>query len=183
MARQRALPWTYDDGGREAAGFTERVGDCVVRAMSIATEADPALRGHQYAEIHRLCSEHTDPDSGVGSGVYEPILQQLGWAPWWWPQDGTGRGGIHRRSWNGMGFRVGAYDVPVHLPRVIVVTDVLMAGVAIYPGADASETVRGGHMVAVIDGVVRDVRGGVRGQAYRDSIRGFWVPLRDALTV
>jgi hypothetical protein len=32
------LPWVYDDGGRYAAGFRPRdVGDCVTRAIAIAT--------------------------------------------------------------------------------------------------------------------------------------------------
>lgn len=33
-----AIPYVYNDGGREAAGFKGKTGDCVVRAIAIAAE-------------------------------------------------------------------------------------------------------------------------------------------------
>jgi hypothetical protein len=31
------MNWVYDDGGRKAAGFRGRAGDCVTRSIAIAT--------------------------------------------------------------------------------------------------------------------------------------------------
>jgi len=31
------MTWVYDDGGRKAAGYSEKRGDCVTRAIAIAT--------------------------------------------------------------------------------------------------------------------------------------------------
>ena len=43
-------PFVYNDGGREAAGFKGKAGDCVTRAVSIAT-------GRPYAEVYAVLSE------------------------------------------------------------------------------------------------------------------------------
>ena len=32
-----AMNWVYDDGGRKAAGFRGKAGDCVTRSIAIAT--------------------------------------------------------------------------------------------------------------------------------------------------
>ena len=40
----------YDDGGREAAGFKGKAGDCVARAVAIAS-------GKPYAEIYDILAE------------------------------------------------------------------------------------------------------------------------------
>jgi hypothetical protein len=37
--------WQYNDGGREAAGYRGEAGDCVVRAIAIAT-------GMDYQEVY-----------------------------------------------------------------------------------------------------------------------------------
>ena len=42
--------WVYDDGGREAAGFSGHAGDCVVRAAAI-------ISGRPYREIYDLVRE------------------------------------------------------------------------------------------------------------------------------
>jgi hypothetical protein len=42
--------WTFDDGGRAAAGFKGSAGDCVARAVAIAS-------GLPYAEIYRRLAE------------------------------------------------------------------------------------------------------------------------------
>jgi hypothetical protein len=44
------MNFVYDDGGRRAAGFKGDTGDCVVRAISIAT-------GIPYADVYRDISE------------------------------------------------------------------------------------------------------------------------------
>lgn len=40
------MNWVYDDGGRRDAGFRGDTGDCVIRAVAIAT-------GQPYAEVYR----------------------------------------------------------------------------------------------------------------------------------
>lgn len=44
------LPWRFDDGGRKAAGFKGDAGDCVVRAVAIAT-------GQSYQAVYEALSE------------------------------------------------------------------------------------------------------------------------------
>jgi hypothetical protein len=95
--------WVKDDGGRgksgiaRAAGRKEAVGDCVTRAIAIAT-------GKPYREVHdaitvskvrylygggddawdkrarRRGGVHAfDPDHGCSDGAYGPYLEALGW--------------------------------------------------------------------------------------------------------
>jgi hypothetical protein len=50
MGKEEAVamsPWTYDDGGRKAAGFVGSTGDCVCRAIAIAAQ-------RPYREIYDL---------------------------------------------------------------------------------------------------------------------------------
>src|SRR5215469_13132423 len=42
--------WVYDDGGRAAAGFKGKTGDCVTRAIAIALEKP-------YAEVYESINE------------------------------------------------------------------------------------------------------------------------------
>ena len=73
----------YNDGGRAAAGFKGRVGDCVVRAIAIAA-------GMPYKEVydylHDQMKKRGDPGSpakGVSKKIYEPYILSLGfkWVP------------------------------------------------------------------------------------------------------
>jgi hypothetical protein len=48
------MKYTYDDGGREAAGFKGYAGDCVTRSIAIAS-------GRPYAEVYAAIAQ------GVGS--------------------------------------------------------------------------------------------------------------------
>lgn len=45
------MEWTYNDGGRAEAGFRGVTGDCVCRAIAIATE-------RPYREIYDLINEY-----------------------------------------------------------------------------------------------------------------------------
>ena len=40
------MTWTFDDGGRAAAGYKGNAGDCVVRAIAIAS-------GGPYSEVYK----------------------------------------------------------------------------------------------------------------------------------
>jgi hypothetical protein len=94
----RHLPklFQFDDGGRAAAGITGVSGDCVVRAIAIATgkpylEVLNALQGglrHQIEIERRQALEYglprhlkprAMPHEGLPPNVYAPYLKWLGW--------------------------------------------------------------------------------------------------------
>jgi hypothetical protein len=76
----------YDDGGRAAAGYLGKTGDCVTRAIAIAT-------GKSYDEVYRAINKRAGKPiarKGVGREVYEPYLAELGWK--WVPTMRVGQG-------------------------------------------------------------------------------------------
>lgn len=131
--------YVYDDGGRSAAGYKGDAGDCVTRAIAIAT-------GLPYQRVYDLVNEHgaTERDSqrrrgrsSARTGVHKPttrrIMAALGWS--WTPTMRVGQG------------------CKVHLRA-----DELPAGRLVVACSR--------HLVAVIDGVIHDThdpsRGGTR---------------------
>lgn len=109
------MPFIFDDGGREAAGYTGKTGDCVVRAIAIAAELPyqqvyddlhraakerSAVRWPKplwstrhddvYRAIRRRSLKQTSPRNGVGRDVYRPYLEAFGWT--WTPTMGIGSG-------------------------------------------------------------------------------------------
>lgn len=156
-------PWTYDDGGRAAAGYRGTTGDCVTRAIAIVL-ADalptPPYPGDVYRTVYddlaaeaaalrettrpssklgRTLARNTSPRNGVAPAVIRSYLAAKGWE--WTPTMAIGAGTtIHLR--------------PGELPdgRLIVRLS--------------------GHLAAVIDGVVHDIadpsRGGTR------CVYGYW---------
>ena len=131
--------WIYDDGGRAAAGFRGQTGDCVTRAIAIAT-------GLPYREVYDAINATATGErtgkrkrgkSSARTGVYKQTkrryLEALGWC--WTPTMRIGSGcKVHLR----------AEELPGG--RLVVALSK--------------------HSVAVIDGVVRDIhdcsRGGTR---------------------
>ena len=90
------MKWVFDDGGRAEAGFKGRTGDCVCRAIAIATQ-------RPYKEIYNLINEFAKSErrgkrkSGVSSareGVYktteDKVMKMLGWK--WIPTMLVGKG-------------------------------------------------------------------------------------------
>jgi hypothetical protein len=51
-ADRQHLRWVHHDGGRAAAGYTGKAGDCTTRAIAIAS-------GLSYAEVHQALAERT----------------------------------------------------------------------------------------------------------------------------
>jgi len=141
-----APTFVYDDGGRGDAGYKGHTGDCVVRAISIAT-------GLPYQEVYDAINHEAKREriskrkrtrSGARTGVHKAttrrFMESLGWT--WVPTMTVGGGcKVHLR--------------PGELPkgRRLVVS--------------VSK-----HLVAVIDGVIHDTadpsRGGVR------CVYGYW---------
>jgi hypothetical protein len=137
----------FHDGGRTAAGYRGKAGDCVVRAIAIATQ-------RPYQEIYELVNraalrERTGKRkrgiSNARTGVYKSsihrVMEQLGWE--WTPTMQIGSGcTVHLRS--------------DELPSGRLVVSVSK------------------HLTAVIDGVIHDThdcsRRGTR------CVYGYWRP-------
>lgn len=101
----------FNDGGRSAAGYKGFTGDCVVRAIAIATESDyqqiyKALgrTAREYSESSRnrvaraILKKGPSPRDGVHRQVYEKyITETLGWK--WRSLMGIGTGcQVHLRA-------------------------------------------------------------------------------------
>jgi hypothetical protein len=132
------MMFVENDGGRAEAGFKGDTGDCVTRAIAIATgvpyrEVYDAL--HEAALSNRAlmarlelrygaqARRHASPRTGAYRKVYQPYLESLGWV--WTPVMKIGSGcTMHLR------------DGEVPDGRVIVSVS--------------------RHMCAVIDGVIHD---------------------------
>jgi hypothetical protein len=144
--------WTFNDGGRAAAGFKGHAGDCVTRAIAIAT-------GRPYAEVYEDLAERardwngrrhrknrrprTSPREGVQPRVIRDYLADAGWE--WTPTMRIGSG------------------TTVHLRA-----DELPGGVLI---VNCSR-----HLVAVIDGVAHDTHDPTR-EGTR-CVYGYWTAPR-----
>jgi hypothetical protein len=123
------MTYVYDDGGRAAAGYKGETGDCVVRAIAIATALP-------YQEVYDNINEiakgertgkrkrgKSNARLGVYKGTIRKYMEALGWE--WTPTMQIGSGcQVHLR----------ADELPVG--RLVV---------------SVSK-----HSVAVIDGVVHD---------------------------
>lgn len=90
------MTYTYDDGGRKDAGYKGSTGDCVVRAIAIATQL-PYQK--VYDDINLLAkSERTGKRKrgksnsrlGVYKQTYKKYLLSLGWK--WQPTMFIGSG-------------------------------------------------------------------------------------------
>jgi hypothetical protein len=100
--------YQYNDGGREAAGFRGKTGDCVTRAIAIATKKP-------YREVYddltvlikndkkiakanlKRKTPVTSPRDGVDKHIIKQYLDSLGWH--WKPLMGIGTGcRVHLRK-------------------------------------------------------------------------------------
>jgi hypothetical protein len=142
------MGWQFNDGGRAAVGFKGSTGDCVTRAIAIATgnpyrEVYKALWAclREYATTHRDKTaaqirrgrgrRGTTPRNGMFRKVYHTYLVSLGWR--WIPTMRIGQGcKVHLR----------AEELPTG--RLIVKLS--------------------RHLVAVIDGVIHDTYDPSRGR-------------------
>ena len=139
------MKFQFNDGGRKAAGYRGKTGDCVVRSVAIAT-------GLPYQQVYDLVnqsganerpSKRKRGQSSARTGVYKDttrrLLESLGWR--WTPTMQIGSGcTVHLRS--------------DELPSGRLVVSVSK------------------HLTAVIDGVVHDThdpsRRGTR------CVYGYW---------
>ena len=138
------IAWVYNDGGRAAAGFRGETGDCVTRAIAIATKTPYqdvyAALNHLAQNERRYRGRRSSARTGVFKKTYKRYLQTLG--PWaWMPTMRIGQGcTVHLRT--------------AELPGGRLIVKVSK------------------HLVAVIDGVVHDThdpsRDGMR------CVYGWW---------
>lgn len=139
------MNWVNDDGGRAASGFRGTTGDCVCRAIAIATE-------RPYIEVYNDLnawgarerkSARRRGKSSARTGVYKPTIRRymesLGWT--WTPTMQIGSG------------------TTVHLKA-----DELPAGRLVVTVSK--------HSVAVIDGVIHDIFDPSRDG--RRAVYGYW---------
>jgi len=83
--------FVFNDGGRAEAGYKGKAGDCVCRAIAIAT-------GKPYKEVYTELSEllkksklkYNTPRDGLHREIYQPYLESLGWK--WIPTMMFGKG-------------------------------------------------------------------------------------------
>jgi hypothetical protein len=130
------LPYQYDDGGRSLSGLSGTAGDCVVRAIAIATglpyrKVYDDLHAEMRARGPLMAGK--SPRSGVPMDVVRAYMARVGWE--WVPTMRVGTG------------------CTVHLTSGEIPDGRVVARVS-------------KHMVAVVNGVMRDTfdpsRGGTR---------------------
>ena len=139
------MDWVFDDGGRADAGYKGRVGDCVCRAIAIATETPYQ---QVYDRINELAKRErkgkrrkSSARNGVRTKMVHDILEgDFGWE--WHPTMQIGSG------------------CKVHLSA-----DELPAGRLVCRVS--------GHEVAVIDGVVHDTYDCTRDEGR--CVYGYWI--------
>ena len=97
------LKLKLNDGGRQAAGFKGKTGDCVVRSIAIATgisyqkvyqdlyEANEKFRIKSRSKLAKsLIKKNDSPRTGTHRTVLKKYLKQLGWK--WTPTMFIGQG-------------------------------------------------------------------------------------------
>lgn len=68
------MKYRYNDGGRAGAGFKGTTGDCVIRAIAIATGQ---WYRKTYNEVLELQSDMTGGfERGIKNGVYAPVYHR-----------------------------------------------------------------------------------------------------------
>jgi hypothetical protein len=141
-----AIRFVRDDGGRAAAGFKGETGDCVTRAIAIASgrpyrEVYDALHALMRADEQCRATGKTSPRAGVPRRIYDPYIRTLGFA--WRPTMQIGQG------------------CTVHLRESELPDGALIVRLS-------------RHIAAVIDGVLHDTvdcsRDGTR------CVYGYWEP-------
>lgn len=141
------MKFVFDDGGREKAGYQGKTGDCVTRAVAIATgkpyqEVYDAINdASQYERSSSRRRGKSNARTGVHKVTSKKFIASLGWT--WTPTMQIGSG------------------CKVHLKEGELPMGRLIVSVS-------------RHLVAVIDGVIHDTfdpsRNGTR------CVYGYWSP-------
>lgn len=84
------MEFIYDDGGRSKYFKASKVGDCVTRAIAIATETDYK---QVYDELNKLSKESGSKGTSRGghsTKIVRKYMEKIGWK--WKPLMGIGTG-------------------------------------------------------------------------------------------
>jgi len=79
------MEFIFHDGGRAAAGYKGKTGDCVTRSIAIATERtyrevyDSLNRFAQAERISKRKRRRSSSRTGVFRQTYQAYLESLGW--------------------------------------------------------------------------------------------------------
>jgi hypothetical protein len=77
------MRWTFNDGGRAAAGYRGKTGDCGTRAIAIATglpyqQVYDALNSREQS-MNRRTRRRGSARTGVSKDVFRVFMRALGW--------------------------------------------------------------------------------------------------------
>ena len=84
------LEFNHNDGGRKAAGYKGDAGDCVTRAIAIATgngyettrsdlmEVTKGFKGKSRSKVAKRVKSNS-VRNGVFREIYRPYLEAIGW--------------------------------------------------------------------------------------------------------
>ena len=82
------MKYEYNDGGRSEAGYKGSTGDCVVRAISIASqrpykEVYDLVNSYAYNEYKSRVSKKSNARTGVRKSTIRKMMEDLGfvWTP------------------------------------------------------------------------------------------------------
>ena len=81
------MHWKFNDGGRKQAGYKGQTGDCVTRAIAIAT-GKPYKE--IYSELKKRLGKGKSPRDGIPKKMTRDYLADLGWT--WVPVMKIGSG-------------------------------------------------------------------------------------------
>lgn len=92
-----AIDWIWTDGGRAAAGFTGRTGDCGARAAALAAERpyrEVYDRINELGKAHERTGKRKRKISNARTGVYPVTMKRLmaGYGAIWTPTMTIGSG-------------------------------------------------------------------------------------------
>lgn len=91
------MKWTYDDGGRSAYFKADNVGDCVCRAIAIATEQDYKKVYDDLAALHKKRYGTKTARNGANRDDIRKLMLDYGWE--WHPTMRFGKGcEVHMRE-------------------------------------------------------------------------------------
>lgn len=98
------IKFVENDGGRSAAGYKGKAGDCVVRAIAIATEQDYKAVYDELFRRNRLVRKRTKSprsasprDGGTSKKTIREYMSDIGWV--WTPTMQVGQGcTVHLRA-------------------------------------------------------------------------------------
>lgn len=100
---RRGMIWIANDGGRTAAGYRGKTGDCVTRAIAIASELpyqevyDALNNMAQSERLTKTRPRRSSARTGVHRRVYQAYLLSLGFV--WHPTMQVGQGcRVHLRA-------------------------------------------------------------------------------------